>query len=114
MLALMAIPELDLARIRRWAERQVPAHARDQLRIEAEVDGHRVTVVERRPHFRDPDIWTSTPVARLRYTATRGEWTLYWRDRNLKFHRYQNFPATTHAQEILDFLDSMADPIFWG
>lgn len=110
----MAIPELDRARIIRWAEQQVPEHVRDQVRVETEFDGHRVTVLETHPSPVDGNGWTGTPVARLRYTATRGEWTLYWRDRNLKFHLYKDFPATRHVQEILDFLDSRADPIFWG
>ncbi|AGF71189.1 DUF3024 domain-containing protein [Corynebacterium halotolerans] len=110
----MAIPELDRARVVRWAENQVPEHVRDQVRVEAEVDGHRITIVESHPSFHDENEWTGTPVARLRYTGTTGDWTLYWRDRNLKFHLYRDFPATPHVQEILDFLDSRADPIFWG
>lgn len=110
----MAIPELDLARIHRWAGKQVPARVRDLVRFEAEVDGHRVTIVEFQPSFRDKQEWMGHPIARLRYTRTTGEWTLYWRDRNLKFHLYQDIPATPHVQEILDFLGEKSDPIFWG
>ena len=49
--------------------------------------------------------WRSSPTrvdarafrfARLRYTKTRKEWALYWRDRNLKFHLYDL--AAAHAQ----------------
>ncbi|MGO9079707.1 MAG: DUF3024 domain-containing protein [Streptosporangiaceae bacterium] len=32
--------------------------------------------------------WTQFPVARLRYTKGTGRWSLYWRDRNLRFHIY--------------------------
>jgi hypothetical protein len=40
----------------------------------------------------------------------------YWRDRNLKYHRYQPLePRPSHQiQDLLDYLDSGADPIFWG
>ena len=49
-----------------------------------------LTILERRAPWREdfgPE-WTSFPIARLRYTATAKTWTLYWRDRNLRFHRY--------------------------
>jgi Protein of unknown function (DUF3024) len=34
-------------------------------------------------------------IARLRYTKTNGRWSLYWRDRNLRFHVYD--PACAFA-----------------
>jgi len=47
-------------------------------------------------------------------TKTTGLWTLYWRDRNLKFHRYQPLDPSPRVRELLDYLDKHADPIFWG
>ncbi|WP_204940303.1 DUF3024 domain-containing protein [Micromonospora luteifusca] len=32
------------------------------------------------------------PVARLGYTRNTGTWTLYYRDRNLRLHRYDLIP----------------------
>ncbi len=58
--------------------------------------------------------WTRFPIARLHHTKTTGLWTLYWRDRNLKFHRYQPLDPSPRVQEMLDYLDKHADPIFWG
>jgi hypothetical protein len=60
-----------------------------------------------------PD-WTRFPIARLHYTRTTGLWTLYWRDQNLKYHRYQPLDPSPRIQDLLDYLDSQADPIFWG
>jgi len=40
------LPEVDLAKIRRHVEGRVPAHARHQVRIELEVSGGAVTIVE--------------------------------------------------------------------
>ena len=37
---------------------------------------------------------------------------LYRRDHNLKYHRYQ--PHDPESKDLLDYLDSRADPIFWG
>jgi Protein of unknown function (DUF3024) len=53
-------------------------------------------------------------IARLHYTKTTGLWTLYWRDRNLRFHRYQFLDPSPQVQDLLDYLDHRADPIFWG
>lgn len=69
-----------------------------------------------RPPWREdvgPD-WTRFPIARLHYTRTTGLWTLYWRDQKLKYHRYQPLDPSPRIQDLLDYLDSRADPIFWG
>ena len=55
-----------------------------------------------------------TPVARLRYTARRGLWSLYWPDRNSDFHEYQFKRPNKNVKVLLDYLDSHQDPIFWG
>ncbi len=55
---------------------------------------------ECRPPWRDdfgPD-WTRFPIARLHYTKSSGLWTLYWRDRNLKYHRYDPLDPSPRVQ----------------
>ncbi|WP_425552909.1 DUF3024 domain-containing protein [Frondihabitans peucedani] len=39
---------------------------------------------------------------------------LYWRDRHVRFHRYDRVPATRHMQELLDVIAGSSDSIFWG
>ncbi len=46
------------------------------------------------------------PIARLSYTKKTGLWTLYWRDRHLKFHRYQFLDPSPHVQDLLDHIES--------
>ncbi|MEV0064564.1 DUF3024 domain-containing protein [Nocardia sp. NPDC050718] len=58
--------------------------------------------------------WTRFPIACLHHAKTTGLWTLYWRDRHLKFHRYQALAPSPHVQGLLDYLDEQADPISWG
>lgn len=110
----MAIPEADLLRIGVWCREHVPAHVRDQLRIECEATDRHVTILETRPPWDGVGDWTRFPIARLRYTGTTGQWRLYWRDRNLQFHEYAGRRPTKRVQTLLDFLDSHEDPIFWG
>jgi hypothetical protein len=86
----MAVPETDLARIRRFCEKQVPPEVRDQVRVEYRVRGRTVTIVEHRPPWTaalSPE-WTDTPQARKKYDEQTTGWTLYWFDRNSRTHRY--------------------------
>jgi len=42
------VPDLDVARIRRYAEDRVPEYARQQVRNDVVLSGKTVTIVERR------------------------------------------------------------------
>jgi hypothetical protein len=113
------IPELDLTRIRRWLAARnsdLPERAQGLIRYELDVTDRTVTILECRPPWR-PDFgpeWTRFPVARLRYTKTRGEWSLYWRDRNLKFHGYDLAPPTPHVEDLIAEIERDPTSIFWG
>lgn len=111
----MALPELDIARVQRWCRDRVPERARHQVRVECEVADHQLTVVElRAPWSEDAGSeWTPLPVARLRYAASRGEWSLLWRDRNLRFHEY-DLPPSPSVEPLLAELDRDPKGMFWG
>jgi hypothetical protein len=116
---MRSLPELDLARIRRFVQQRnerIPPHVRDQIRIDLDVDAGSATILECRPPWRadyGPE-WTRSPIARLRFTRSRKEWALYWRDRNLKFHRYDPVGPTPNVQVLLDEIDRDPTCIFWG
>jgi hypothetical protein len=111
------LPELDIARVRRWCEERVPPHVRDQVRVECDVAPRHLTIVESRPPPRregtGPE-WTRFPIARLRYTQANRTWSLYWRDRNLRFHRYEQLPPSPHIDDLLQEIDRDPTAIFWG
>jgi hypothetical protein len=58
--------------------------------------------------------WTSFPIARLRYVKGTQAWTLYWRDRNLRFHVYDRLPPSPHVDDLLVEIDRDPTAIFWG
>ncbi|MDQ2852309.1 MAG: DUF3024 domain-containing protein [Actinomycetota bacterium] len=58
--------------------------------------------------------WTRFPIARLRYTNASKRWSLYWRDRNLRFHEYDWVPPTDTVEELLAEVDRDPTAIFWG
>ena len=116
MSARTNIPELDLARIRRYVEARVPPRARHQVRLEVEVEGVTVSIVERRALWR-PDVgpeWSRFAIAGLRYSPTHGAWTLFWRDRNLRWHRYDRIDAAATVDPLLADIDADPTVIFWG
>ena len=95
---------------------RLPERARGQIRYELDVDPRSVTILECRPPWKaeyGPE-WTRFPIARLRYTAARKEWSIYWRDRNLKFHLYDLFDPTPTIQAALDEVEQDPTCIFWG
>ncbi len=111
----MALPELDVARVQRWCAARVPEHARHPVRVECEVAPRHLTIVERRAPWREdfgPE-WTAFPIARLRYTAADKSWTLYWRDRNLRFHLYEPM-APSHRVEDPRHQTAHLPPLRWG
>jgi plasmid stabilization system protein ParE len=115
-LTAMALPELDVARVQRWCAARVPEHARHQVRVECQVAPRHLTIVERRAPWRadfGPE-WTSFPIARLRYTPANKTWTLYWRDRNRRFHLYDRLAPSPTIDDVLLEIDSDPTCIFWG
>jgi hypothetical protein len=112
----MALPEFDIAQVQRWCAARVPKHARHQVRVECQIASRHLTIVERRAPWREdlgPE-WTSFRIARLRYTLTEKSWTLYWRDRNLRFHTYDLLAPSNRVEDLLNELDHDPSCIFWG
>lgn len=110
------LPETAVARVQRWCRDRVPEHVRDELRVEVDVAERHLTIVECRPLWRAEKgtEWTRVPIARLRYTKTTGAWSLYWRDRNLRFHAYEGVAPTAVIEELLAEVDRDPTAIFWG
>lgn len=72
----VAIPETDVLRIRRWCRERVPEHLWSQVKVEADVESRHVTIVEVRPPWDGVGDHTRFPIARLRYTAATGQWSI--------------------------------------
>lgn len=115
----LVLPETGVARARRWVERRndaLPERARGQVRYELDIAARHLTIVECRPPWRPeygPE-WTRFPIVRFHYVKSRREWSTYWRDRNLKFHRYDPFPPSVSLDELLSAVETDRSGIFWG
>jgi Protein of unknown function (DUF3024) len=113
------VPEADRLIVQEWTNdrnARLPDHAIGQVRIELDVDRDALTIRECRPPWRDdwgPE-WTRSAVARLRYSTSRGDWTLFWRDRHERFHRYGYAAPTPDVTALLAEVDRDPTAIFWG
>jgi DUF3024 family protein len=108
-------PDLDLARIRRFAQKRLPAGLANEVRLEVEVEGASVTMVERRPPW-SPDFgpeWSHQPIAQLRFDAARSTWALLWPRANGLRQRCE-LPPTTTVDRLLAELDADPEGVFWG
>jgi hypothetical protein len=54
------------------------------------------------------------PIAQFRFDPETGKWTLYYADRNSKWHEYTDIEATSHFDELLKGVDSDPTGIFFG
>ena len=97
-----------------YFDRRVPLHIRDKLALQYRWRGNSVTVIERRPYFRDPSEWTSSPIARFRCDATARLWFLDCPDRNGRWHEFTPESPSPRFQVMLDALDEDVTGIFWG
>jgi hypothetical protein len=110
------LPERDVAAIQAYCEQRNDPETSDQLRVEAQVEPTTVTIVERRAPW-SPDFgpeWSTVGVARLRYTATKREWTLQSADSHGRWSRYEYINPVSRVDVLLDEIDRGPTGIFWG
>jgi hypothetical protein len=92
----------------------VPTQFHDQIRVEAIQRGNSVTIFESRP-VSDVDLteWFKVRVAQLRYDSDSHRWSLYWPDRNGRWHRYDGLKPGP-VGKLLDEIEADPTCIFWG
>jgi hypothetical protein len=76
-----AVPDLDLAKIKRFCTDKTPPDLRDEMRVEVGVRGKPVTIFDCRAPLDDLNEWFRMPIGQLRYDPAMTRWTLYWADR---------------------------------
>jgi hypothetical protein len=64
--------------------------------------------------FRDPSVWTESPVAQFRFDEKTKKWDLYCRDRNSKWYLYSEIDSSANFDGLLKEVDRDPTGIFWG
>lgn len=96
-----------------YCQARVPEHARDQVEVTHRVRGTTVTLLERRPAWRDPSTKVELPIAQFRYFPGTNQWRLFWRDRNIHWHPHHARPAK-RLQTLILVVETDPSGIFWG
>ncbi|HEY1762584.1 MAG TPA: DUF3024 domain-containing protein [Acidimicrobiales bacterium] len=112
---MAGVPELDLRKIRNYAAKVVPRDLQDRIRMEVDVRGKTVTIVEYRPPWRAvvDSGWTRQGVARLKYDLESTKWSLYWSDRNGRWHIF-DLISSGPIDKMLEEVELDRTNIFWG
>lgn len=73
-----------------------------------------VVLIEQRPAFVNAADWSSKPIAKLRYSEARNNWSLYWSDSDRRWHRVTNVEAAGDIRSLLQVV--VKDPlgVFWS
>jgi Protein of unknown function (DUF3024) len=110
----VVLPEIDIEKIRRFCRERIPESAADEVRLEVEVKGKRVSINERRPPWTGaPGEWTSMKIAQVRYDGD-GLWTLYFGDRYDKWTMYFDLDPRQRIDVIIEELTDDPTCVFWG
>jgi hypothetical protein len=111
----LAIPETEMARVRRRLELfcdRVPPHARGKVWYDWRVRGNQVTLAEKRPAWwagAKPDEITVHEFARFQYDPASRSWMLKWADRNGRFRPYEALERSRSFDRLVDEVE--ADPV---
>ena len=84
------------------------------MRVEVGVRGKSVTIFESRPPWdKQGTEWSRLPIGQLRYDPATVWWTLFWADRNSRWHPYDLIDPGT-VEELLGEVDKDPTCIFLG
>jgi hypothetical protein len=110
------ILEPAIRQVAQFCESHVPEDARDELRLEHNVRGASITIVERRPPWSElvgPD-WTSMKIAQLRYDEHDRSWSLYACDREERWLPYIDIGPAPDVGPLLFEIGDDPTGVFWG
>lgn len=110
----MALPETELQRAdellgQLCVQRSIP----DQVKLQYDIRGNRITLTEARPLFIDPAIWNEVKIAQLEYNPESLNWTLYWYDRKNRRQPYPTGRNRDTLEKLILEVDSDPTGIFW-
>ena len=108
--------EAPVLQVEQFCKARTPDDARDQMRLEHEARGSRITIVEHRAPW-NPQLgqeWSRQPIAELRHDAVAGTWELYWPRHTGRWHHYEDLPSAPSVGPLLAEIEADPDGVFWG
>jgi hypothetical protein len=114
----MSLSEFEKQRVKKifsaYCAMKAPHHISDQFRVEFELRGAEVKLFESRPYHLDKCQWISHKIARFKKDAETNCWSLYYADRNGRWHLLEQIPPDKNIEKILEVVEKDTTGIFWG
>jgi len=114
----MTFTDIDLQRIKNevggLCTKRTPAHLKDKLRFEYEIEKQSVIVFEIRPVWNNPDEITKLPMAKLKYVKSQKVWKLFWQRANMKWVKYEPNVSAKDLKELVQEIDNDFYGCFFG
>ncbi len=114
----MALSELEKKRIEKiftdYCEEKIPPQYRNELRVEYQIRGDEVSLIECRAPRRGEGEWTSMKVARFKKDHKTETWQLSWADRNDRWKSYPPLPYHRDIEKLLAEVEKNENGAFWG
>ncbi|MFA5890254.1 MAG: DUF3024 domain-containing protein [Actinomycetota bacterium] len=98
-----ALPDLAVAKVKRFCDQKIPEHVRDQLVWVVETRGRSIMIYENRPPWREdfgPE-WSKREIARFLYDPDTMTWTLYWANRHGRWLKVPDAPPADDVEPLL-------------
>jgi Protein of unknown function (DUF3024) len=106
-----------LSAVEVFCESRIAEELRNEIRLECSRRGNAITIVERR-HPWNPELigdeWTTMKIAQLRHDPASKTWSLYCRDSNDRWWRYDDIAPSASVDALLAEIDADPTGIFWG
>lgn len=114
----MAFTDIELQKIKNMVgglcKEKTPAHLRDELRFEYEIEKQSVVIFEVRPVWNDPSKFTRMPLAKLTYVRSENLWKLYWKRANEKWVGYDPNGSDKELGNLVAEIDKDSSGCFFG
>lgn len=114
----MPLSEFEIKRVDKlftaYCEQKVPAHLRDQIRIEYRIRDFAVSLFESRPLLQGSGEWISTKVARFQKDPQTETWRLFWADRDSQWQPYAPLPIHRDIEKLLQVVEKNETGLFFG
>ena len=113
-LSIEHIGEIDQV-VGDWCLARVPAHLKQSVDYDYEIDGQAVTILEVRPAWRGtPGEVTRQPIARFRFVKVTGFWKIFWMRASGKWHAYEPMFEVNDLVDALDVIETDHYGCFFG
>ncbi|PLX82253.1 MAG: hypothetical protein C0617_14065 [Desulfuromonas sp.] len=108
------VKQLAEKKLTAYCQGKIPSHLQNEIRLNFKFRGNTVTLLESRPAFDMPDTWVDIPVAQFRYDPDAKLWSLFWADRNSRWHPDMEIDPVKDFDRLLQEVERDPTGIYWG